>query len=41
VEPEEMAIARQQLSKHILAATVELLDAVFSMWSVSYQILNT
>jgi hypothetical protein len=44
MEPEETAIARQWLGKHIPAATnihattKKLLDVVFSMWSV-YQIL--
>jgi hypothetical protein len=38
-------VARQRLDKHVLAAsnthaTTELFDAVFSMRSVSYQILN-
>jgi hypothetical protein len=39
-------VARQRLSKHVSAATntctttEELLDAVFSVWSVSYQIVN-
>jgi hypothetical protein len=46
LEPDVMAIARQWLSKHITMATnihpttEELLDAMFSMWSKSYQILN-
>jgi hypothetical protein len=44
VEPEELAIARQQLGKHISAAmnthaTIEeVLDSVFSVGSMSYQI---
>jgi hypothetical protein len=47
VEAEEMAIARQWLDKHVPAVTntyatiEELLDAVFSMQSVSYQIINS
>jgi hypothetical protein len=46
VEPEEMAAARQGLGKLLTAATnthptiEELLDAVISMRSVSYQILR-
>jgi hypothetical protein len=46
VEPEDTAVARQRLGKHVQAATnahattEELLDAVFSMQSGSYQILN-
>jgi hypothetical protein len=46
VEPEETAVARQWLGKNLPAkadthATIEeLLDAVFSMLSVSHQILN-
>jgi hypothetical protein len=45
VEPKELAVARQRLDKHVPAttntqATIELLDAVFSVRSVSYQILN-
>jgi hypothetical protein len=45
-EPEEISIARKLLSKYIPAAmnthatTVELLDVMFSMWPVSYQISN-
>jgi hypothetical protein len=46
VEPEEMTLVRKRLGKHIPAATnihaiTELLDEVFSMRYVSYQILNT
>jgi hypothetical protein len=38
-------VARQRLGKHVPDATnthviEELLDAVFSVWSVSYQIIN-
>jgi hypothetical protein len=46
MKAEETDFARQRLGKHISAATnthatiYELLDAVFSMRSVSYQILN-
>jgi hypothetical protein len=45
VEPAEAIVARQQLGKHISAATntratIELLDAVFSMRPVPYQILS-
>jgi hypothetical protein len=46
VEPEEMAVARQQLGKHVAMAmnthvTVEeVLDKVVSVPSSSYQILN-
>jgi hypothetical protein len=46
LEPEETAVAVQQLGKHVpmvtnTHATIEgLLDAVFSMLSVLYQILN-
>jgi hypothetical protein len=46
VEPEETVVARQQLGKHMPAArntnatTEELLNVVYSMWSVSYQIPN-
>jgi hypothetical protein len=46
VEPEETAVARQPLGKHVPGATnahstiKELLDAVFSMRSEWYQILN-
>jgi hypothetical protein len=45
VEPEDTAVARQRLGKHVPATTNthetdELLDAVFSMRFVSYQILN-
>jgi hypothetical protein len=45
VDPEEMAVARQQLGKHVSTATnthtiEELLDMVFSMWSMFYHILN-
>jgi hypothetical protein len=46
VEPEEMAVARQQLGKHVAMAinthvTVgEVLDTVVSVPSSSYQILN-
>jgi hypothetical protein len=37
--------ARQRLSKHVVATTntysiEELLDLMFSLWSVSYEILN-
>jgi hypothetical protein len=43
MEPEETSVARQLLGKYGPAATnthaaIELLDAVFSMQSVSYQI---
>jgi hypothetical protein len=43
--PPPSAVVRQRLSKQVSAATntyvkTELLDAVFSMRSVSYQILN-
>jgi hypothetical protein len=47
VEPEETAVDRQRLGKYIpvamnVHATIEeLLDVVFSVWSMSYQILNT
>jgi hypothetical protein len=40
VEPEETAVARQRLDKHLAAAVdmhaaiEELLEAVFSVWSV-------
>jgi hypothetical protein len=43
VEPEETAVARQRLAKHLPASTnthttvEELLDAVFSVMSVSYK----
>jgi hypothetical protein len=46
VEPEKMAVAGQQLGKHIPTAmnthatTEELLDMVFSMQSVLSQILK-
>jgi hypothetical protein len=46
VEPEEMVIARQWLSKHVPAAmhtqaTIEeLLDVVFSVQSMLYQVLG-
>jgi hypothetical protein len=46
VEQEQKAVARQRLGEYFPAARnthatiVELLDAVFSMQSVSYQILN-
>jgi hypothetical protein len=45
MEPEETAVARKLLCKQVPAATnthaiIELLDAVFSMQSVSYEILN-
>jgi hypothetical protein len=46
LKPEETVIARQRLGKHFPAATNTrakkegLLDAVFSMRSLSYQILN-
>jgi hypothetical protein len=45
VEPEETAVARQWLGKHVpwatnTHATIELLDEVFSTLSVSYQIRN-
>jgi hypothetical protein len=45
VGPEEMEVAKQWLNKHVPAATnthatTELLDVLFSMQSVSYQILN-
>jgi hypothetical protein len=46
VEPEEITVAKQQLIKHVPAAVnthtmIEaLLDAVFSVWSMSYQIRN-
>jgi hypothetical protein len=46
VEPEETVVARQRLGNHFPAATnthatvEELMDVVFSMRSVSYQILN-
>jgi hypothetical protein len=45
-EPEETAVGRQRLRKHVPAATNThattegLLDAVFYMRSVSYQILH-
>jgi hypothetical protein len=44
--PEETAVDRQRLSKHVSAATnthatiEQLLDEVFCMRSLSYQILN-
>jgi hypothetical protein len=46
LESEENAVTRQRLGKHFPAATnthatvEELLDAVFSMWSLSFQVLN-
>jgi hypothetical protein len=44
-EPEETAITSQRLGKHVPATastheTIELLDVVFYMQSVSYQMLN-
>jgi hypothetical protein len=46
MEPEEMAVARQQTGKHIPMAIntrvkTELLVVVFNMQSMSYQILDT
>jgi hypothetical protein len=47
VEPEETAVARQRLSKHIPSATnahariEEHFHMLFSLLSVSYQILHT
>jgi hypothetical protein len=45
MEPEETAVAGKLLSKHVPAVmnthTIEeLLDVMFSMWSISYQILS-
>jgi hypothetical protein len=46
VDPEETAVAKQRLSKHIPTATnteakiEELLKAVFSMLSMSHQIFK-
>jgi hypothetical protein len=45
VEPEGTTISMQRLGKRVPTATnthagIKLLDAVFSMRSVSYQILN-
>jgi hypothetical protein len=45
VEPEVMAVARQWLSKHIMAmnkyvTTEELSDMAFSMLSMTYQVNN-
>jgi hypothetical protein len=45
MEPEEAVVARQHLGKRFLAAAnthaiIDLLDAVFSMWSVSCQLLR-
>jgi hypothetical protein len=45
VEPEETVVVRQRLGKHVPTATnthattEELLDAVFSMSSMSYQVV--
>jgi hypothetical protein len=45
IELEEMIISMQRFGEHVPAATyiqnnIRILDTMFSMWSVSYQILN-
>jgi membrane-anchored protein YejM (alkaline phosphatase superfamily) len=37
VESDKMAVARHWLGKHVPMATIEFLDMLFSMWSISYQ----
>jgi hypothetical protein len=40
MEPEKTVTARQWLGEHIPATTEVLLEAMFPMWFVLYQIFN-